>query len=212
MPSRLSAQRAFAYDLCCHLRCHGLGPTVAKLRDALRRRLGAKPEWIILLKELDAVTEPASRGDLEVVDLEARHLPMLYQLNRRRCFTKADRRFAQDVAHDYHAFLAFRENELIGYYWWVDKDHEPQHRDLTRMGGQLELEDGDVYGSALFVLEEHRGHGTANSFLDQVEAALRTRGYRRLWGYVESDNRAARWTYRLRGYVSIGTVSNSHRG
>ena len=212
MTSRLSAQRAFAYDLRCHFRRHGLRSTVAKLGGAARARLGAKPTRIILLKELDESVEPAARGGLRVVELERGHLPLLYELNRRRCFTKADRRFAEDLAHGYRAFLAFRDDALVGYYWWVDRDHHPRHRDLRQLGGRLELEERDVYGSDFFVLEEHRGGGTADHFLDQVEAALRERGFRRLWGYVESDNRPARWTYRVRGYRPIETVGDGERG
>ena len=57
-----------------------------------------------------------------------------------------------------------------------------------------------MYGGSLFLLPEHRGEGRAAEFLFRVESALRERGYRRIWGYVDKGNRAARWLYGTRGY------------
>jgi GNAT superfamily N-acetyltransferase len=71
----------------------------------------------------------------------------------------------------------------------------------------VELGVGDIYGSDLFLLEEHRGGGAAADFLRQIEASLRDRGYRRSWGYVVSDNRPARWIYSTRKYAPMWTVT-----
>jgi ribosomal protein S18 acetylase RimI-like enzyme len=67
----------------------------------------------------------------------------------------------------------------------------------------IELEQGDVYGTDFFLLEEFRGGGTEADFLCKIEKSLQERGYRRLWGYVESSNRPAVWSYRRRGYESM---------
>ena len=68
------------------------------------------------------------------------------------------------------------------------------------------MEPGDVYGSSLFLLEEHRGKGAAGVFLHQVETSLRDRGYKRIWGSVDATNRPARWLYSTRGYRPMWKV------
>jgi GNAT superfamily N-acetyltransferase len=168
---------------------------------------------LVLLKDLTG-GKPAPRdaGDLRVEEIEPRHLPALAALNRERGLPKADRRFAEDLEAGYGGFVAFRGDRLVGCYWWVDRDGPPApSKDsignaIEVLGLGIELEEGDVYGADLYVSEDARGGGTAQAFLDRVEASLRERGYRRLWGYVWESNRAARWTYSLRGYVPTWRV------
>jgi GNAT superfamily N-acetyltransferase len=202
MTRRLQASGA---DLRCHLRRYGLRATLRKLVHS--RRSSSEGGLIVLLKDLDSISAPSGASDLRVDDLEARHLPALFDLNRRRCYTRADSRFAEDLAHGYRGFVGFIGEELVGYYWWVDRTNRPRHRDLTRLGLGIELAEGDAYGSDFYVLEEHRRGGLANDFLYKVETALREGGFRRLWGYVESDNRPARWTFSMRGYQPLHTVT-----
>lgn len=207
MTRRLQALRA---DLFCHLRRYGLRATLQKLGgSASLRRSSSDGGLIVLLKDLDSISAPSAASDLRVDDLEARHLPALFDLNRRRCYTRADSRFAEDLAHGYRGFVGFVGEELVGYYWWVDGTHHPRHRDLARLGLGIELGEGDAYGSDFYILEEHRRGGIANDFLFKVETALRERGFRRLWGYVESDNRPARWTFNMRGYQPLRTVTQT---
>jgi GNAT superfamily N-acetyltransferase len=161
---------------------------------------------MVLAKDLNQIVTSERRSRLRLEEIEPRHLPLLYDLNRRRCFTRANRRFAEDVARGYRGFVAFMDEELMGYYWWVDSS-DPLHRDLVRLGLGIELDDGDVYGSDFFILDEYRGGGAANDFLDELETTLKERGYGRLWGYVESTNRPARWIYSARGYEAVRTVT-----
>lgn len=160
----------------------------------------------MLLLDLDRIAVPSVQSDLHLEDLEQRHLPALYELNRKRSFERADRRFASAVADGYRGYVAFRDGELVGYYWWVDAGVEQLHPDLAQLGLGIELGDGDVYGTDFFLLEDHRGEGRAVDFLYKLESDLRRRGYRRLWGYVVSTNRPARWLYSSRGYRSMWTV------
>lgn len=164
-----------------------------------------------MCKDLDRIAPPAGASGLRMEDLEPGHLPALSELNRRRCNRRADRRFAEDVARGYRGFVAFRDGELVGYYWWVDWNHSPPHRDLARLGLDIPWEERDVYGSDFFILEEHRGGGIANDFLTKMEVALKERSYRRLWGYVAGSNRPARWLYRTRGYEPIYTIRQRTR-
>ena len=153
-----------------------------------------------MLKDLDDVA-PAKEGDeLRVVDFERRHLAGIHELNRKRDEPDADRYFEESVGEGYHGFAAFVGEELVGYYWWVDRDNPVTHPDLWRMGRGFALAAGDVFGCSLYLLPEYRGGGRAGRFLHQVESSLRDRGYRRLWGWVETSNRPARWIYAVRGY------------
>lgn len=160
----------------------------------------------MLLKDLDSIVEPHRRSGLRVENMEARHLNGLSEVNRRRGVPHADRYFETSIAKGYHGFVALKDDEVVGYYWWVDRDADPPHPDLWLLGEGFEMKPGDVYGSSLFLLEEYRGRGAAGDFLHHVETSLRDRGYKRIWGYVEATNRPARWLYSTRAYQSMWKV------
>jgi GNAT superfamily N-acetyltransferase len=183
----------------------GVRGALARLIRQLREGFVSE-ELIVLLKDLDSIPEPHHRPGIRIEDLEPRHLPALSEVNRRRGAPHADRYFETSVAKGFHGFVAFKGSELIGYYWWVDRDADPPHPDLWLLGKGFEMEPGDVYGSSLFLLEEHRGKGAAGDFLHHVETSLGDRGYRRIWGYVEATNRPARWLYSTRGYQPMWKV------
>jgi GNAT superfamily N-acetyltransferase len=183
----------------------GVRGAAARLLRQLREGL-VREDVIALLKDLDAIVEPRRPAKLRVEDMSERHLPGLSEVNRRRGVPHADRYFETSLAKGFHGFVAFKGAELIGYYWWVDRDADPPHPDMWLMGEGFEMEPGDVYGSSLFLLEEHRGDGNAADFLFQIETDLRDRGYTRIWGYVLQPNRPARWLYSTRGYRPMWKV------
>ncbi|HEY8816492.1 MAG TPA: GNAT family N-acetyltransferase [Candidatus Dormibacteraeota bacterium] len=184
---------------------------LAAVGHRLRRLFYLDQRFIVLLKQLDTIVESRRPGDLRVEDLEAKHLPALADLNRRRGRPQVDKRFATNVASGFHGFVAWRGDRLVGYYWWVDRDAPELHPDLRDLDLGIELEDGDVYGTDFYLLEEFRGSGTAADFLCKIEKSLRDRGYRRLWGYVDSGNRPALWAYRSRGYESMWILERKRR-
>lgn len=188
-----------------NLRDWGVRGTAARLVRQVREGVVSE-EVIVLLKDLDEILEPRRRVDLRVEDMEERHLPELFEVNRRRGAPEADRYFANSFAKGYHAFVAFKGTEMVGYYWWVDRHADPPHPDLWQLGPGFELGEGDVHGSSLFLLEEHRGGGAAAEFLYALETSLHDRGYRHLWGSVDKVNRPARWLYSTRGYRSMWKV------
>jgi GNAT superfamily N-acetyltransferase len=193
------------------LRERGARGTLSRLVGSLREGY-AEEELIVLFKELDDVVEPQSLGRLTIEEINAGHLQGLYALNRKRGEPGADRYFERSLQYGYHGFAACVEDELVGYYWWVDRDSPVSHPDLWRLGRGFELGKRDLYGSGLFLLEEYRGDGRADEFLFRVESALRARGYDRLWGYVEKGNRAARWLYATRGYEPAWKVRTRRLG
>lgn len=183
----------------------GVRGAAARLLRQLREGV-VREDVIALLKNLDAIVEPKRRAGLRVEDMGERHLPALSEVNRSRGVSRADRYFETSLAKGFHGFVAFKGAELIGYYWWVDRDADPPHPDMWLMGEGFEMEPGDVYGSSLFLLEEYRGGGNAADFLFQIETDLRDRGYTRIWGYVLQSNRPARWLYSTRGYQPMWKV------
>jgi GNAT superfamily N-acetyltransferase len=189
-----------------YLRAHGLRDTAAAVGRRLRRLVYMQERMIVIVGNLDSIVEPWRDGGLRLEDLGSEHLSGLAELNRRRGRPEVDRRFARYVEQGFHGFVAFRDEELLGYYWWVDRDVPTLYPDLRKLGLGIELGEGDVYGSDFYVLDEHRGGGLAADFLFKVERSLRDRGYQRIWGYVASDNRPARWIYSTRGYVPMWTV------
>jgi GNAT superfamily N-acetyltransferase len=187
-------------DLQCVRRRDGLGALIRKLVRRVLLALHSREEILVMTKDLTEVTEMAFDEALRIEETSARHLPALYEFNRKRCFSKADARAAAAVDRGHRGFVGYIDDELVGYYWWVDADIDPRHADIERFGLGFELGPGEVYGYDFYLLEEHRGEGKSMEFLYKIETALHDLGYRLLWGYVETDNRPARWLYGLRGY------------
>lgn len=195
-----------------YVEAHGVRKALSAVGRRLRGLFYADDRLIVLLKQLDSITESRRPGDLRVEDLEAKHLPALSELNRKRGRPQVDKRFADSVASGFHGFVAWLDDDLVGYYWWVDSHAPVLHPDLSddlRLG--IEMEEGDVYGTDFFLLEDFRGAGRAADFLGKIERSLRDRGYQRLWGYVDAGNRAALWSYRARGYESMWILERKRR-
>lgn len=190
---------------------HGVRGVLTAVGRRLRALFYVNERFLILLKQLDSIVESRRPGDLRLEDLEARHLTALSDLNRRRGRPQVDKRFAVNVASGFHGFVAWRGDRLAGYYWWVDRDAPVPHPDLRDLDLGIELEEGDVYGTDFFLLEEFRGGGTEGDFLYKIEKSLLDRGYRRLWGYVDSGNRPAVWAYRRRGYQPMWVLERRKR-
>ena len=172
----------------------------------LRRLVYLDERLIVVIKDLDSIVEPFKQTTLRVEDLDATQLPALSELNRQRERPEVDKRFADYVAKGFHGLVAYVGEQAVGYYWWVDGHAPNVYPDLAKLDLGIELAAGDVYGSDLFLLEQHRGGGLASELLYRIESVLRDRGYARIWGYVASDNRPARWIYSTRGYVPMWTV------
>lgn len=205
MSSRL---RPLLHDLRWQLRRDGARAFARSLAERLRRALRNDEDYQVLLLDLDAIAQPAGNSDIALEPLTERHLPELYELNRKRGFMRADKRFARYLERGFGGYVGYRDGELVGYYWWVDRSAREPHPDLASLGLGIDLDEHDVYGSDFFLLEEHRGGGRAHHFLHDLERDLRDRGYRRIWGYVVTTNRPARWLYSARGYKPMWTVSH----
>jgi GNAT superfamily N-acetyltransferase len=195
-------------DLRCRYRRDGARVLLGKIAARMRSALYSRGEVLVLKKDLGQITEMEFSEALRIEELDAGHLPALYEFNRDRCFSKADARAAAAVERGYRGFVGYVGDELVGYYWWVDAAIDPHHSDIAHYGLGIDLQPGEVYGFDFYLLERHRGDGKSMEFLYKIEAALRDLGYDILWGYVVADNKPARWLYSLRGYKPVRKVAS----
>lgn len=190
-----------------YAREHGIAAATGKAAGELRRKAFSEMRITVLLKDLDTVNEPRRMSGLEVVALEQKHLAGLSELNRSRGRSGVDKRFRANLERGLHGFVGLRDGVTVGYYWWIEGERAGSHPDLAWLGDTLQIEPADVYGSDFYILPEHREGGTANEFLYRIESAIAAAGFARIWGYVESDNRQARWLYSSRGYQPMGDLT-----
>lgn len=195
-------------ELRRRLAAGGVRGTLAFLRDGVRAQLVKRETLLVIVKPLDAIAVPARRRTVRVEPIERRHLPALRELNAERGDLDGDARFAADLDAGYGGFAGFHGERLIACYWWSDGTM-PTHRDMRRLGLDIELGPRDGYGFDLYVHKQHRAGGTVNDVLYQVETALRERGFERLWGWVVAENRSARWVYTARGYLPMWQVERT---
>lgn len=185
--------------------------TVAALLARLRRELYSEETFLVMRKDLDQIAVPKRPTGVLVEPLERGHLPLLARLNRERDAADADARFAAYLDSGFEGFFAQLDGAAIGYYWWVDASKAADFPDLRDFGLGIELGPDEAYGSDFYIVESHRNGQLAGEILSQVEAGLRERGFARLWGYVLSGNRPARWLYESRGYRWLWTHTRKNR-
>jgi GNAT superfamily N-acetyltransferase len=106
------------------------------------------------------------------------------------------------VQRGYRALFAEVDGRIVGHLWWVDADSA--HPDLARYG--IRLGPREAYAFNFFLEPGCRGGGSANEYLSRFEQHLRSRGIQRVWGYVDSHNKPARWLYSLCGWKPQRTI------
>ncbi len=104
------------------------------------------------------------------------------------------------VRRGYPALFAELGGRIVGHIWWVDEGFtgERAHPDLALYG--IRLGPREAYAFNFFLEPGCRGGGKANEFLSRFEQHLRSRGFERVWGFVASGNKPARWLYSLCGW------------
>jgi GNAT superfamily N-acetyltransferase len=187
-------------DLWCLLRERRVREALAVVGDIARERFYLTTEQVVVRKDMVAAAAPATRA-IRIEEATGEHLPVLAEFNRRQCNRRRTKTFANGLADGRRALLGFRDGELIGYLWWHDGAHAGDAFYLARFG--LGLAEGEMYGYDLFIAPEHRGHGTPDAFLTGVEGELVRLGYHRMYGFVDSANRPARWLYAAHGYEDV---------
>ena len=176
---------------------------------AIGRLLGGlvymEERLIVFVKDLDSIVEPWREGDLRVEDLGAEHLPGLSELNRKRGRPEVDRRFAATSSR-----ASTASSPTAARSWSATTGGStatcPRCIRTCASSGWGSSSARATSTDRTSSCSRSTAGGLATDFLFKVESSLRDRGYERLWGYVASDNRPARWIYSTRGYVPMWTV------
>ena len=174
------------------------------LKEAVRRalaRLAGKiyrsDEHLILSRPLAEDPPAASEWRLVVRPIAEAEVAELLEFGSRYAFP-GDKVLANYLSNGYPGFVALVEGRVIGYFWWVNSRTDPGHPDL--LISDIRLGEDEVYGFSYFVDPDWRGQGTATEFISRVFLELRKLGYETIQGYVDAENRRARWLFTLMGY------------
>jgi GNAT superfamily N-acetyltransferase len=195
---------AMASDVVCMLRRSGPKVAFGHVFRYVSRPVYRHEDRLLLVKPLTApVTVPPGALDIGVVPAEARHLAALTAFSRRHCrWRMLTRPPAEGGGAD--SVLGFVGDELMAQLWWVDHLGARRHIDALRLG--LALEQDEIYAFDMFLAPEYRGHGNAMRFVSRTCELLAGLGYRRMWGFVEESNLAAKWLYATTGWETVGRV------
>lgn len=194
-PSGLAARLASA------LRRLGWKGLIARCLRPVATRLVRHHSDIVLSKDL-AESDDASPGTLlEFSEFEGGDPAVLDRLAETRHLDSRDvERLGIFARRGYRALFAEADGRIVGYMWWVDAEFsgDRAHPHLARYG--IRLGPREAYAFDFFLEPGCRGGGNANHFLSTFHQRLRSRGFERVWGFVASDNKPARWLYSLCGW------------
>lgn len=161
---------------------------------------------LLIRKQMDSRTVRHPRDGLRIEAVTRAHAAALQRFNARHRSIHKVRASAVYLACGYRGFLAFRDDELVGYWWWVDNTIDPAltYPCVARFG--LLLPDDAVFAFDYFIVPDARDEGVAVKFLTAIYAELVALGYRTVWGSVDADNVRARWVYSAVGNRVVAHV------
>jgi GNAT superfamily N-acetyltransferase len=198
-----------AARLASALRRRGWKSVIARSCRRASSRLVRHTSDIVLSKDL-ADSDDASRGTrLQVSVFEGGDPAILDRIAAVRHLHPQDmERLRIYVRRGYPALFAEVDGRIVGYMWWVDARFlgDRAHPHLARYG--IHLGPREAYAFDFFLEPGCRGGGNANKFLSSFEQHLRRRGFERVWGFVASDNKPARWLYSLCGWRPRKTINS----
>ena len=187
---------------------HGLKWTIKRFTNYITDMVYVKETHILSEKNLNKEWKFKVENKLKLVDIKPyeqliRDFCEGYDYNRERLTLLTGHFFK----NNYNGFVAFCEEEFVGYIWWIDKNNcKDGHMlpELTRH--KLTLKDDDAYLFNFYVVPNYRGGGTAVEFLHKVHTTLHEMGYNRIMGSVVATNTPAKWIYKIIGAVDIHSI------
>ena len=103
-------------------------------------------------------------------------------------------------ARGYLGYLAQNHEDILAYGWICTA--EMPHPQVSVF--DLDLGSGDVLAFDLFVGRSYRGQNLPVAVLVKMHAALRTEGYRHIYGLVDINNRRSALVHLRAGYRKLG--------
>jgi GNAT superfamily N-acetyltransferase len=189
-----------AWKLVLLYRRLGLTGLLPRLARRAVATVYAKHTELVLVKRLDGgLTAPYRHNELRIAPVTPGHAPLLKRFNATHRTKRKVVASARYLECGYRGFLAFLDEELIGYWWWVsnETDRTITHPCVERF--DLRLKDDEVFAFDYFIAPDYRAQGTAVKFLSLIYAELAALGYRGVWGSVDAANAPARWVYMALG-------------
>src|SRR5262245_8533879 len=180
------------------------GLRVAAARIA--SRIYAKHTELVILRDLGEPVDLVQRPGLWIREIGPDDAGLVTRFNERYRVRDSVAASKSYLKNGYKGFLVFFEGELAGYWWWVDVESEAAvtHPCIERL--EIDLKEGDLYGFDYFVAPPYRQHGLAVRCLSLMYRALRAKGYRRVWAFVDERNLPARWVYQAVGNRRVRQV------
>ena len=164
---------------------------------------------IVMSKELADGAGPPSGTQLQYCAYEGGDPVILDRIGAARHLDADDlARLRLFARRGYSVLFAEFGGRIVGFLWWADArlTGDRAHPHVARYG--IRLGPREAYVFDFFLEPGSRGGGNANEFLSAFDQHLRSRGFERLWGFVASDNKPARWLYTLSGWKPQKTVNS----
>jgi GNAT superfamily N-acetyltransferase len=157
---------------------------------------------IVMSKDLSEDDDASSGTLLQYCPFEGGDPAILDRIAAARHLDSQDiKRLCIFARRGYPVLFAEVGDRIVGYMWWVDarfSSGDRAHPHLARYS--ISLGPREAYAFDFFLEPDCRGGGNANGFLSSFDRHLRSRGFERVWGFVASDNKPARWLYTLCGW------------
>jgi GNAT superfamily N-acetyltransferase len=179
----------------------GLWAGLAELGRTLSRIVYQHAEYVVLANELSQpVLSPSPKPGLVIRQMTHREGlavlgPITSQADLARFYELFDNRSV--------VFVAYRDNDLVGYCW-ISQEADGS---VNRL--QPPLRKGDAYVHDLFVSLTHRNQGIGKALVSHRLEFLREHGYRRAIAVVLKENTPALKVDNKTGYSQIGSMSHT---
>jgi hypothetical protein len=149
------------------------------------------------LSELAERPEPLTSAKLKVLEIDK---DMLCAGTYRFAVGSRYLKAVDRLRHGYGAYALARDNVIVGDTWhYVSEttdDSRVLHEDLQRFGF-TGWRKSDVYTFDIFVAPGERKGGVSAAFQNSTMLALRSKGYKKAYGFYWADNIPAQWCTRV---------------
>lgn len=180
------------------------------IKRFLKKSIYTRREEILSIRDLSKKLNFPLRDDLKIQAIEKEDLQLLIDFYKKNDQQKLypKNRIEKYFVSNCKCFIAKKNDKIIGHAWWgnnkiIFKFDDPP---LKYACEKIDLKHDDAIGVDFFLIPEERGGGIALDFLSKVQIALNDLGYNRMYGLVNSQNRAARWTYKIIGNNDLETI------
>lgn len=175
------------------------------LKKFLKYAFYVKHEELLIEGDFSKLKEISYKDTLHLLHIEkgqqAELLEYYMQSDSNELYNKS--RISRYFTSGFKCFIALKKGKFTGHLWLADNKVNFKHSDpaLRYIGETFELLDGDALAVDFFIIPNERGGGTALEFLAKAYVILTEQGYKRCFGLVQTQNKGARWTYKIMGHV-----------